>query len=260
MRNWGGTWPSWTKYGPETRSSISTMLTLGPLTPGLTSFDDNRTINPDSLVKLEPEFGTAWSFGFSNPQQDLIVPISPISPSRVSHHTPTPITESQYDGASNDYFDPRGNPPQSSQGRHGSTISTDPTEDSGTSGGPSPQDRFSTSNFPTQSASSSCLYEVVEVAKKRGSKSEAPVQGKRRRSKTATSNKHNQIEKRYRTNLNDKISALRDSVPSLRAMMDNEGEDGKFSGGEESDEEGKVTALQAQRRRSVAKVSFQDFE
>lgn len=29
---------------------------------------------------------------------------------------------------------------------------------------------------------------------------------------------HNMIEKRYRTNLNDKIMALRDSVPSLRVM------------------------------------------
>lgn len=29
---------------------------------------------------------------------------------------------------------------------------------------------------------------------------------------------HNEIEKRYRTNLNDKIAALRDSVPSLRIM------------------------------------------
>jgi hypothetical protein len=29
---------------------------------------------------------------------------------------------------------------------------------------------------------------------------------------------HNMIEKRYRTNLNDKIAALRDSVPSLRAI------------------------------------------
>lgn len=29
---------------------------------------------------------------------------------------------------------------------------------------------------------------------------------------------HNMIEKRYRTNLNDKIAALRDSVPSLRVM------------------------------------------
>lgn len=32
---------------------------------------------------------------------------------------------------------------------------------------------------------------------------------------------HNMIEKRYRTNLNDKIAALRNSVPSLRAMSRN---------------------------------------
>lgn len=37
---------------------------------------------------------------------------------------------------------------------------------------------------------------------------------------------HNMIEKRYRTNLNDKIAALRDSVPSLRVMSrQNEEED-----------------------------------
>lgn len=35
-----------------------------------------------------------------------------------------------------------------------------------------------------------------------------------RQKKTA----HNMIEKRYRTNLNDKIAALRDSVPSLRVI------------------------------------------
>jgi hypothetical protein len=32
---------------------------------------------------------------------------------------------------------------------------------------------------------------------------------------------HNMIEKRYRTNLNDKIAALRDSVPSLRVTTKN---------------------------------------
>jgi len=37
---------------------------------------------------------------------------------------------------------------------------------------------------------------------------------------------HNMIEKRYRTNLNDKIAMLRDSVPSLRVMSKkNHGED-----------------------------------
>lgn len=34
---------------------------------------------------------------------------------------------------------------------------------------------------------------------------------------------HNMIEKRYRTNLNDKIAALRDSVPSLRAISQRSG-------------------------------------
>lgn len=38
---------------------------------------------------------------------------------------------------------------------------------------------------------------------------------------------HNMIEKRYRTNLNDKIAALRDSVPSLRVMSKGEDGDGK---------------------------------
>jgi hypothetical protein len=42
---------------------------------------------------------------------------------------------------------------------------------------------------------------------------------------------HNMIEKRYRTNLNDKIAALRDSVPSLRA--------GKKNAKGESNSEGK---------------------
>ncbi|KAL3417142.1 helix-loop-helix DNA-binding domain-containing protein [Phlyctema vagabunda] len=42
---------------------------------------------------------------------------------------------------------------------------------------------------------------------------------------------HNMIEKRYRTNLNDKIAALRDSVPSLRVMVK------KNSRGEEIEED-----------------------
>jgi hypothetical protein len=41
---------------------------------------------------------------------------------------------------------------------------------------------------------------------------------------------HNMIEKRYRTNLNDKIAALRDSVPSLRVMS-------RVNGGNEEDDD-----------------------
>lgn len=42
-----------------------------------------------------------------------------------------------------------------------------------------------------------------------------PVTGSRKQPKKTA---HNMIEKRYRTNLNEKIAALRDSVPSLRVM------------------------------------------
>jgi hypothetical protein len=51
---------------------------------------------------------------------------------------------------------------------------------------------------------------------------------------------HNMIEKRYRTNLNDKIAALRDSVPSLRVMTKtSRGEDG---GDEKEDLQGLTPA------------------
>ena len=45
---------------------------------------------------------------------------------------------------------------------------------------------------------------------------------------------HNMIEKRYRTNINEKIAALRDAVPSLRLMvqrMEREGQSGFLAGG-----------------------------
>jgi hypothetical protein len=49
---------------------------------------------------------------------------------------------------------------------------------------------------------------------------------------------HNMIEKRYRTNLNDKIAALRDSVPSLRVMS----KKNPHSGGMQEDLQGLTPA------------------
>ncbi|TVY37571.1 Sterol regulatory element-binding protein [Lachnellula occidentalis] len=47
---------------------------------------------------------------------------------------------------------------------------------------------------------------------------ECPPTSSGRRHPPIKKTAHNMIEKRYRTNLNDKITALRDSVPSLRVM------------------------------------------
>ena len=77
-------------------------------------------------------------------------------------------------------------------------------------------------NGRTSSASSHSSPEPATASKKRKSPSEADDDddaspaGKRGQPPKKTA--HNMIEKRYRTNLNDKIAALRDSVPSLRVM------------------------------------------
>jgi hypothetical protein len=72
--------------------------------------------------------------------------------------------------------------------------------------------------YPASPNSSASSPEPCENSRKRKSSVEdddedsPPARGPVK--KTA----HNMIEKRYRTNLNDKIAALRDSVPSLRVM------------------------------------------
>lgn len=47
----------------------------------------------------------------------------------------------------------------------------------------------------------------------------SPPPATRRHASPPKKTAHNMIEKRYRTNLNDKIAALRDSVPALRVMV-----------------------------------------
>ncbi|KAF7560218.1 hypothetical protein G7046_g3940 [Stylonectria norvegica] len=49
--------------------------------------------------------------------------------------------------------------------------------------------------------------------------STSPPPANRRHCSPPKKTAHNMIEKRYRTNLNDKIAALRDSVPALRVMV-----------------------------------------
>ncbi|RPA89468.1 hypothetical protein L873DRAFT_1721720 [Choiromyces venosus 120613-1] len=67
-----------------------------------------------------------------------------------------------------------------------------------------------------------------DAASNGGASAPAPTTGRKQQPKKTA---HNMIEKRYRTNLNDKIAALRDSVPSLRVMA------GTSKLGEDDDEE-----------------------
>lgn len=93
----------------------------------------------------------------------------------------------------------------------------------------------SVNNGPTSSSSATSSPEPMPAnAKKRKSSSaeneEQPPAVKKDKQQPVKKTAHNMIEKRYRTNLNDKIAALRDSVPSLRVMS-------RPNGGNEEDDD-----------------------
>lgn len=90
---------------------------------------------------------------------------------------------------------------------------------------PSLQHSHSPSSIHNARTSSSSGHSTPEPAsdnsKKRKPSTDddlAPSGGKKEKHQPPKKTAHNMIEKRYRTNLNDKIAALRDSVPSLRVM------------------------------------------
>jgi hypothetical protein len=66
------------------------------------------------------------------------------------------------------------------------------------------------------------------------------------------------IEKRYRTNLNDKIAALRDSVPSLRVMSRGNGANEEDDDPE--DLEGLTPAHKLNKATVLSKVRFLFFD
>jgi hypothetical protein len=75
----------------------------------------------------------------------------------------------------------------------------------------------------THDSTSSPEPELEEVRTRKGLKQRQPAKSKVRRISSKHQTAHNIIEKRYRNNLNSKIAALRDSVPSLCAGIENNG-------------------------------------
>lgn len=93
-------------------------------------------------------------------------------------------------------------------------------------------DKYNLSNKHSPQSSSSAYKssvsspEGLDNSRKRKSSAEADEDdddGSNEKHPPVKKTAHNMIEKRYRTNLNDKISALRDSVPSLRVMSKGSG-------------------------------------
>jgi hypothetical protein len=86
------------------------------------------------------------------------------------------------------------------------------------------QQNMNEENYPASPSESSSPEPSTMNRRKRKSSIDEDDEGDDSPPPTSSSSRpvkktaHNMIEKRYRTNLNDKIAALRDSVPSLRVM------------------------------------------
>ena len=119
--------------------------------------------------------------------------------------------------------------------------------------------QYNTQHSPTSSASMRKSQSVSspESNESRKRKSSADVEDEEDEDSTGQhppvkKTAHNMIEKRYRTNLNDKIAALRDSVPSLRIMT-------KCARGEDTaDDREELQGLTPAHKLNKATVSCED--
>ncbi|KAI9866081.1 MAG: hypothetical protein M1813_001642 [Trichoglossum hirsutum] len=127
---------------------------------------------------------------------------------------------------------------------------------------PPPQQPFTSSAGCQRSASSSPepVRQKASNSKKRKSSAEGDAsefQNSSAGSKPPPVKKtaHNMIEKRYRNNLNDKIAALRDSVPSLRVMSRGSQGNGEDDDDDNEDLEGLTPAHKLNKATVLAKAT-----
>jgi Domain of unknown function (DUF2014)/Helix-loop-helix DNA-binding domain len=88
-----------------------------------------------------------------------------------------------------------------------------------------------------------------------GDASESPQNPKGAKAHPVKKTAHNMIEKRYRNNLNDKIAALRDSVPSLRVMSRGSHGNGEEDDDDNEDLEGLTPAHKLNKATVLAKAT-----
>jgi hypothetical protein len=249
---------SWGKFEPVSGlHPLSATTYHGPLTPGPNIFDEPSTINPDSLINIENDFDNAWSMGSTNAIQESIAPISPTTLSRDSYLTPHSFVDGHYPNSSHNFVNIQQRPSPFIPTTPISIRPSNSSEESTNLKNHASWNSFGTSIPPTEVPTSTLRKNSIEKDHKQSSKKSGQQPRKRRKSNPASSNKHNQIEKRYRTNLNEKIVALRDSVPSLRALQGDDSEENQDVGADDSEDEEKPSS--PQRRRSIAKACGKSF-
>ncbi|OMP87900.1 Sterol regulatory element-binding protein 1 [Diplodia seriata] len=128
-------------------------------------------------------------------------------------------------------------PPHSTPSLHHSPSSVN--------SGPDPKTSSS-----SQQSSPEPVANVATKKRKSSTEDDSSTDQKSNKQPPVKKTAHNMIEKRYRTNLNDKIAALRDSVPSLRVMS----RAGNTNGNEEEDDPEDLEGLTPAHKLNKATV------
>ncbi|KAI0026139.1 HLH-domain-containing protein [Xylariomycetidae sp. FL0641] len=97
-----------------------------------------------------------------------------------------------------------------------------------------------TSNTPEPRAKSAAATRPAPLSRKNSSESTEKVKEKPKNSDRAA---HNDIERKYRTNLKDRIAELRDAIPSLRAIPEDDGDNSPVNSSRTAPKVSKGTVL-----------------
>lgn len=204
-------WPSWDKIeqSPESDFFLKSELLDSPdltsipvMSPQLnSSMDmasstalDDVAFGREGINDTRPLFQPPQSLGISHQAQQSMPSSTTSRPSTAQ----TTNTTSQAMAPASTATQERRYPARSNLKRKSSSSSSTPSSPRSSCSPPPAQRRHTSSSSKEESSSTSATTKTTLGPKK-----------------TA----HNMIEKRYRTNLNDKIAALRDSVPALRVMV-----------------------------------------
>ncbi|KAL1866668.1 hypothetical protein Daus18300_006612 [Diaporthe australafricana] len=199
----GDEWTSWDKLeqSPDSDFFLKSELLDSPdlssipvLSPSLNPMDAS---NPglDDIVQFGSEGVNDTRPLFQSPQMNLSMPSrQPSSVPVQANNTGLPTPPEPTQANQQRRYPARANLKRKSSSDDGASSPSSPRSSCSP---PPPQRRYTAPSTKEESPSTT-------VSK--------PTLGPK---KTA----HNMIEKRYRTNLNDKIAALRDSVPALRVMV-----------------------------------------
>ncbi|KAL0253055.1 Clr6 histone deacetylase associated PHD protein-2 Cph2 [Diplodia seriata] len=254
-----GNWEEWMRWDPNAQTQNQPSQDIdgpGPvhyLKPEAKSPHDSHSLSQPPMNNISFTFGEGIenppAFHFNNHNNSPSVTEPQQSNSYFASDNPVWNNNTALDQPDNGLFSPLSidqqqmqsqsvpQPPHSTPSLHHSPSSVN--------SGPDPKTSSS-----SQQSSPEPVANVATKKRKSSTEDDSSTDQKSNKQPPVKKTAHNMIEKRYRTNLNDKIAALRDSVPSLRVMS----RAGNTNGNEEEDDPEDLEGLTPAHKLNKATV------